>query len=321
MTGRRLLLVGLLPLANAVAMSACKGQVHFTAAQKLGGQEIPAQVLNEGHEAYMRYCYACHGDKGDGNGPAAPTMRPPPRDLSTGVFKFAGVAAGELPNDDDLDLLIRRGLSGTPMLPWDITERERRGIVHYLKTFSPRWQNETPGERIKPDGDDPWKGKEAEAVATGEAIYHLTGVQMDPATKAPKLILAGCNACHPSYLPAPELEAMSQRVLGKPFALREDPHRSALKESEYLAGNPRTSSPVKMSILPTDFLYHPIKTGTEPLSLFRTIASGVGGTAMPTWKGSLKDSDLWALVHYVRRLALLRDTPAGGALQRRLAAK
>jgi hypothetical protein len=42
---------------------------------------------------------------------------------------------------------------------------------------------------------------------------------------------------------------------------------------------------------------------------------------MPTWKGSLKDSDLWALVHYVRRLALLRDTPAGGALQRRLAAK
>ena len=53
------------------------------------------------------------------------------------------------------------------MLPWDIGERERRAIVQYLKTFSPRWKNETPGERIKPDGDDPWKGKETEAAATG----------------------------------------------------------------------------------------------------------------------------------------------------------
>jgi mono/diheme cytochrome c family protein len=311
------LLVLLLP----AALAACKGQVHFTAAQKLGGQDVPAHVLNEGHEAYMRYCYACHGDKGDGNGPAAPTMRPPPRDLGTGVFKFAGVATGELPNDDDLEVLIRRGLSGTPMLPWDIGERERKAIVQYLKTFSPRWKNETPGERIKPDGDDPWKGKETEAVATGEVIYHLTGVQMDPATKAPKLILAGCNACHPSYLPAVELEAMSQRVLGKPFALREDPHRSALKESEYVAGNGTTSNPVKMWILPTDFLFHPIKTGTEPLTLFRTVAAGVGGTAMPTWKGSLKDADIWALVHYVRRLALLRETPAATALQRRLSGR
>ncbi len=74
-----------------------------------------------------------------------------------------------------------------------------------------------------------------------------------------------------------------------------------------------------MWILPTDFLFHPIKNGTDPLTLFRTIAAGVGGTAMPTWKGSLKDADLWALVHYVRRLALLRDTPAATALQRRLA--
>jgi mono/diheme cytochrome c family protein len=133
--------------------------VHFTAAQMLGGQEVPAPVLNEGHEAYMRYCYACHGDKGDGNGPAAATMRPPPRDLGTGVFKFPGVAAGELPNDDDLELLIRRGLSGTPMLPWDIGERERKAIVQYLKTFSPRWKNETPASGSNPTGTIPGRAR------------------------------------------------------------------------------------------------------------------------------------------------------------------
>lgn len=281
-------------------LAACRGQVHFTQDQKLGGQVVPAAVLNEGHEGWMRYCYACHGEKGDGNGPAAPTMRPPPRDLRNGVFKFAGVPAGELPNDDDLDTMIRRGLAGTPMLPWDITPRERRAIVQYLKTFSSRWQNETPGERVMPDGEDPWKGKEAEAAAMGEVIYHLTGVQMDPATNTPKLLLAGCNACHPSYLPAPELEALSQRVLGKPFTAREDAYRPALKESEYVAGV--GAGQTKMSILANDFRFHAVKNGSDPLSLFRTIAAGVGGTAMPTWKGSLKDRDLWALVHYVRRL-------------------
>ena len=168
---------------------------------------------------------------------------------------------------------------------------------------------------VKPDAADPWKGREAEAATVGETIYHLTGVEMDPATNTPRMILAGCNACHPSYVSGSELQAMSQRVLGKPIELREDLHRPALKESEYMAGK------VKVSILATDFLYHPIKNGIEPEALFRTIAAGVGGTAMPTWKGSLKDADLWALVHYVRRLTALRDTPGGSALQQKLAGK
>jgi hypothetical protein len=42
---------------------------------------------------------------------------------------------------------------------------------------------------------------------------------------------------------------------------------------------------------------------------------------MPTWKGSLKDADLWALVHYVRRVAALRDTAGATQMQRRLGAR
>ena len=305
-------LVLLLPLA--LAAGSCRSQPRFREAMKLGGVPVPAATLNQGYAAYMQACYACHGEKGDGRGPAAATMRPSPRDFSTAVFKFAGVSAGELPGDDDLVDLIRNGLTGTPMLPWDLPDQQRRAIVQYLKTFSPRWARETPGERVLPDGADPWLGREAEAIEVGEKIYHLSGVELDPATNQPKAILAGCNACHPSYLSAAELTALSTRVLHKPAEPRANPHRPAFKESEYLVDD------TKVGFLPTDFLFHQVKNGTAPLALFRTIAAGIGGTAMPTWKGSVKDDDLWALVHYVRHLISLRDTDAGNRLKAKLVA-
>ncbi len=283
---------------------------------KLGGVEVSAETLNEGYTAYMHSCYACHGEKGDGRGPSSYGMRPPPRDFSSPevIFKFAGVPAGELPTDAALMEIIRRGLAGTPMLPWDISERERHAIVQYVKTLSPRWTREVPGEPVKPDEPDPWTGRIPEAVAVGEKIYHLAGVEMDKATQQPKAILAGCNACHPSYLTGAELEALSQKVLGQPVALREQLARPLWKESEYKVGE------TKVGFLPTDFLFHSIKNGSSPTELFVSIAAGIGGTAMPTWKGQVKDADIWALAHYVRHLASLRDTAQATALRAKLAA-
>jgi hypothetical protein len=198
------------------------------------------------------------------------------------------------------------------MLPWDLSDEERGAIVQYLKTFSPRWQTEMPGERIKPESPDPWPGREAEAIKVGEKLYHLSGVELDPASRQPRAVLAGCNACHPSYLTRDEIVSLSQRVLGKRPDLRPDMHRAVRKESEYRIGE------TKLGFVATDFLFHPVKNGTAPDALFRTIAAGIGGTAMPTWKGSVKDEDLWALAHYVGHLAALRDTPAGEALRAKL---
>jgi mono/diheme cytochrome c family protein len=303
-------------LAAGLAFAACHRQPRFAQPVKLGGVTVAAETLNEGHDAYLLYCYACHGEKGDGRGPSAAAMRPPPRDLTSGVFKFGGIASGELPNDEDLVALIRNGLTGTPMLPWDISDRERRAIVQYIKTFAPIWQTQGPGDPIKPDAPDPWVGREAEALATGEKIYHLAGVELDPTTKQAKAVLAGCNACHPSYLTARELTALSERVLQKPAQPRADAHRPAYKPSESIK-----VGDTMVGFLPTDFLFHRVKNGTAPEALFRTIAAGIGGTAMPTWKNSVKDEDLWALVHYVRHLVGLRDTAAAAALRTKLAAE
>jgi cytochrome c553 len=289
----------------------CRGPGRFTEPLRLAeGKTVPPQVLEDGREAYMHYCYACHGEKGDGRGPAAPTMRPPPRDFTQGMFKFAGVPAGGLPHDDDLAALIKNGLDGTPMLPWDITLEERLAIVQYLKTFSPRWKEEAPAPKVLPDGPDPWRGKEAEAVELGKRLYHFMGAKMDKNGQLAQ-IFAGCSTCHPAYVPPAELARLSKE-LGVQAAERHNIYRPEAKETEYVADGR------KQLVLPTDFLFQRIKSGSAPASLYRTIAAGIGGTAMPVWKPPLTDRDLWALAYYVKSLADIRGTAAAIALQARL---
>ena len=299
--------------AVAACAAACGRAPRFAAPMTLGGKSIPADVLNDGHEAYTHYCRACHGDDGKGSGPAAPGMRPPPRDLTTGMYKFGGVAPGELPHDEDLIAIVRNGLDGTPMLPWDMTDRERHAVIQYVKSFAEVWKAGTPGTRIVPDAPDPWTGRAGAAVERGKRLYHLMGAEMDPAGGPPLGVYAGCITCHPSYVPAAELQALSQRILGKPAELRQDPFRSERKDSEYLV-----DGAIKVSVIPTDFYFQRVKNGRSLEAVQRTIAAGVGGTAMPLWKSSIPDPDLWALAHYVRSLSSLYGTPRAVALRAEL---
>jgi hypothetical protein len=71
-------------------------------------------------------------------------------------------------------------------------------------------------------------------------------------------------------------------------------------------------------ILPPDFTFTPLRAGDAVGDIYRTIASGVGGTAMPTWKNVLPEADLWALAHYVRSVVELRGTPAAAKLRKQM---
>jgi len=288
-----------------------------------GGKSIDVKTLNDGHEAFMLYCYGCHGERGDGKGPASPAMRPPPRNFTRGLFKFAGVEAGKLPTDDALERTIRRGLNGTPMLPWDIPDVERKAIVQYVKTLSPRWQSAdeyaTPIE-ISPD---PWKGRGAEAIARGKQVYHVA------------VGGAGCSGCHAAYATRAEISSMTQKATGEPVSeFPEEMYRASLRESEYPLEEDEKGEVVKAyQILPMDFLVNKTKTAypvgtrvdgrdyTQEMQredLYRTIGAGIGGAAMPQWKGALPEDSLWALVYYVQSLVALRGTPAALALRHSL---
>jgi mono/diheme cytochrome c family protein len=275
-------------LLLACGLAACKEYrpQRFAGPQKLGGQVVSAEVLTRGAQAYAQYCRACHGDKGDGKGPAAKGLRPPPRDFTLGVFKFAAVPAGTLPHDEDLERIVRTGLHGTAMLAWDgVPEGKVREIVHFVKTFSPRWKDEEPGETITPT-DDPWRGREAEGVLRGKKLYHG---------------LARCQGCHPAFAPKPFVYEATKELTGTASTdFREDPYGSELKESDF-----------GVKLLPPDFTRTPLRSIREDHrteDLYRVIAAGVGGTAMPTWHGSLPEEDIWALVHYVDSLIALKGT-------------
>ena len=115
----------------------------FTAPVTLGGRVVAPAALEHGREVFTHFCRPCHGDAGDGKGTAAAGLSPPPRDLRLGVYKFAAVAAGQLPNDADFVRTIRHGLHGTAMLAWDVPEAELDDLIQYMKSFSPRWRTET----------------------------------------------------------------------------------------------------------------------------------------------------------------------------------
>jgi mono/diheme cytochrome c family protein len=291
---------------------------------KLGdGRTVAAETLERGRDVYTYYCLSCHGERGDGQGPSAVGMRPPPRSFRQGLFKFGGVAAGDLPTDEALKRTVRRGLHGTPMQPWDVPEADVEAVVRYLKTFSPRWQQEAPGQPLEVPAD-PWKGREAEAVERGKVVYHVAGKGN-----------AGCASCHISYLPKPELEAMTEQVLGRKVDLsKADPYTQQTRDSDYAVAVDDKGEPSQMAkVLPPDFLLHQLRT-VWPLEatvedaeytperqredLYRVITAGVGGAAMPTWKGAIPEENLWALAHYVQTLVNLRDTREGRELKERL---
>lgn len=262
----------------------------------LGGKTVTTAQLARGADAYTHYCRACHGDAGDGAGTSARGLQPPPRDLRLGVYKFAAVATGQLPNDSDFVRIITGGLHGTAMLAWDVPAAQLTDLIQYIKAFSPRWRDEKPGDPITLSRD-PWTDREDAAIARGTRVYHG---------------MAQCAvACHPAYATRAEIFAFTSELTGmRVEEFRADLYASAPKPSDY-----------GVTILPPDFTFSPLRAGDSTADIARTIAAGIGGTAMPTWKNVLPDIDLWAMAHYVRSLVALRNTPASDALHERLLAQ
>jgi mono/diheme cytochrome c family protein len=340
--------LGVAVIAGASALLVACEEEHFDKSKTLGGKVVSAETLNEGLESYTHYCRACHGEKGDGHGPAALGLRPPPRDFTQGKFKFAAVESGSLPNDDDFRRIVKKGLHGTAMLPWDVPDQELSNIIQYIKTFSPKWLKEKPGKPIEPP-PDPWAGQDQAGISRGKELYHVT---------------TQCASCHPNYATREEIASMTMRLKKiQVTSFRDDMYGSVLKESEYRtpinateepavakhgakgegkehgaepkkkedATKPAVQKTYTVSILPPDFTRTPLRSGDDLPDLYRTIAAGVGGTAMPSWKATAAytdpntgehwdaEKDIWALAHYVKSLVNLRDTKEAAAFNDKLA--
>jgi mono/diheme cytochrome c family protein len=136
----------------------------------------PGAHLNQdtplGARVFAQRCAVCHGPDGKGNGPAAPSMFPRPRDFSSGIFKYKSTAAGEPPTDEDLMRTVRDGLAGSamPYFAGLLSIEELTAVIQQVESFSTVF----PQTR-RPIDIPPSIPSSPESVARGKALFASQG--------------------------------------------------------------------------------------------------------------------------------------------------
>jgi mono/diheme cytochrome c family protein len=135
------LFLGIVALLVApILTSAQQGESHIG---KVSGHP------DAGRQLYFRYCWGCHGFRGDGNGENAPYLNILPRNFVAATFKCRSTPTGTLPTDQDLFNSLVRGFNNSNMPSWIVlTDQNRADLVAFIKTFSPRWKTEKAGDTI-----------------------------------------------------------------------------------------------------------------------------------------------------------------------------
>jgi mono/diheme cytochrome c family protein len=159
--------------------------------------EPPSPVPLETREAlgdrlYAQHCVACHGEAGDGQGPAAPLLARPPRSFVTAAYRFRSNAPWDRPRDADLFRLITLGTGTGAAMPsfYFLSADERWALVSRIKEFSPALR----GTLLT--GDPPPSSGSA-AARSGTAGPSTTSRPAPTAGSGRELWDAlGCARCH-----------------------------------------------------------------------------------------------------------------------------
>jgi DMSO reductase family type II enzyme heme b subunit len=126
---------------------------------------------DNGAEVYAKRCVGCHGEEGDGSGPAAERLNPPPRDFTLGQYKIKTTGFDDIvPNDEDLFRMIRNGMPGTAMPGWGdlLSEQDMWDLVAYIKTFA-GFEEEKPSQQVDYGAQ---ALSSAESIEKGKKIFH-----------------------------------------------------------------------------------------------------------------------------------------------------
>jgi mono/diheme cytochrome c family protein len=223
-----------------------------------------------GKQLYYRYCWGCHGFRGDGSGenwlPPGSWLEPylniQPRNFVAGTFKCRSTPTGTLPTDQDLYNTLVRGLINSNMPSWiTLTAQNRADLIAFIKTFSSRWQTEKSGDPINVP---------AESTLTLESIKH--GQELFQKLE--------CWKCH------------GQEGRG------DGPSASTLTDSN--------DQPIRPYNFTTGSRF---KCGVTNRDLYKIFITGVDGTPMPSFADVVKPEEAWDLVHYLRTLQVTHKSP------------
>jgi len=218
---------------------------------------------DSGKQLFYRYCWGCHGFRGDGNGenwlpPSSwlgPYLNIQPRDFVAATFKCRSTPTGTLPTDQDLYNSLVRGLNNSAMPSWiTLTAQNRADLIAFIKTFSARWMNDKPSDPISVP---PEPKLTVESIKHGQELFQKLE----------------CWKCH------------GQEGFG------DGPSASTLTDSN--------DQPIR----PYNFAAGSrFKCGVTNQDLYKIFMTGLDGTPMPSFADVIKPEDAWDLVHFLRTL-------------------
>ncbi len=262
----------------------CASPAHL---KMLWRPEFDVGQLQRGYQVYQKRCAQCHGSSGDGNGPAAASLYPRPRDYRKGMFKFASTPYGSKPIRADLILTVNRGISGTSMPSFHLLpEADIAAVVDYVLALTHRGELEAQltaevagadafEEDVAKDTVDLIKGRweladqEVYQPVTTQPVF--TAEHITAGRKA--FLSKGCAQCH-------GIDGRGQTL-------------------ENLKGDRADAwgYPTRAADLTSGML----RGGTRPIDVYRRIYGGINGTPMPSFNNVLKDEPetIWNLVAYV----------------------
>lgn len=100
-----------------------------------------AKTVEAGKTSFTTNCVVCHGDKGDGNGPAGAAMNPKPRNLMGDWKDFKNLAKAKGKSDpsslaEAVYDTVTNGLKGTSMAGYaHLKDEERIALSYFVTTF------------------------------------------------------------------------------------------------------------------------------------------------------------------------------------------
>lgn len=118
-------------LVGASLMLWVSGETHPPDATSFPANPVPPDAASQarGEAIYSRLCVSCHGVTGEGNGPLATTLNPPPASLAVHM---------PLHPDGQAYIFISKGFPGTAMPAWEkeLSSNERWDLVNYLRALT-----------------------------------------------------------------------------------------------------------------------------------------------------------------------------------------
>ncbi|MFP4370254.1 MAG: c-type cytochrome [Bacteroidota bacterium] len=106
--------------------------------------ETTEELLAQGAELYTSSCASCHGDQGQGNGPAGAGLDPQPRDFTDPSDWTVGKSFSAIYRT------LEEGVEGTSMTAYDYMPVEDRiAIVHYIRENFMREPPEITRDELK----------------------------------------------------------------------------------------------------------------------------------------------------------------------------